>query len=150
MALDAYNRQGYTAVFFFKKSTCDTVTLVFLKFDMQQGALATRQMLKNHSDMRHEHFLNWARDIVMSKQQGHATLSFLKIDMRHQDPPSRAPHLARDPSCHSRPLAEGGGASSFGTRPQGQSVPHTSDRAGWPPPDSQGLTVRGALKGGGS
>ena len=33
------------------------------KFDMQQGALETRQRLKTHSDMQHEDFLNLTREM---------------------------------------------------------------------------------------
>ena len=36
------------------------------------------------------HFLNSTGDMGNNKRQRHATLTFLKIDMRHQDPPSRA------------------------------------------------------------
>ena len=43
--------------------------------------------------MQHEHFLNLTRDMVISKRQGHATLPFPKIDMRHQNPPHQGPHL---------------------------------------------------------
>ena len=39
----------------------------------------------------HGHFLNSTGEMGISKQQGHVTLAFLKICIRHQDPPSRAP-----------------------------------------------------------
>ena len=45
---------------------------------------------KQDSDMRHGYFLHSTCDMVENKGQRHATLAFLKIDMRHQDPPSRA------------------------------------------------------------
>ena len=66
---------------------------MFLKFDMRQGALVTRQGHKSHSDMRHEHFLNSTGDMGINKRQRHSTLAFLKIDRRHGHPPSRAPNL---------------------------------------------------------
>ena len=50
-----------------------------------------RQGGTNYSDMGHSHFLNSTRDTVENKRQGHATLLFLKFDMRHWGPPSRAP-----------------------------------------------------------
>ena len=43
--------------------------------------------------MGHGHFLNSTGDKGGIKRQRHVTLAFLKIDMRHQDPPSRAPAL---------------------------------------------------------
>ena len=46
---------------------------------------------KMDSDMRHGYFLNSTCDMVENKGQRHATSDFLKIDMRHQVPPSRAP-----------------------------------------------------------
>ena len=46
---------------------------------------------KKDSDMRHGYFLNSTCDMVENKGQRHATLAFLKIDMQHQDSPSRAP-----------------------------------------------------------
>ena len=49
---------------------------MFLKFDMRQGALVTRQGLKNHSDMRHEHFLKSTRDKEIMLLQRHVTLTF--------------------------------------------------------------------------
>ena len=45
--------------------------------------------------MGHSLFLNSTFDMGINKRQGHGTLSFLKIDMRHGDPPSRAPHMLR-------------------------------------------------------
>ena len=53
-----------------------------------------RQENKNDSDMRHAHFLNLTCDKEENKRQRHVTLSFLKFDMRHGDPPSRAPCMA--------------------------------------------------------
>ena len=44
-------------------------------------------------------FLNSTCDNVDNKQQGHATLPFLKIDMRHWGAPSRAPTM-HAPSAH--------------------------------------------------
>ena len=41
--------------------------------------------------MGHSLFLNSTFDKGINKQQGHATLAFLKIDMLHGDPLSRAP-----------------------------------------------------------
>ena len=41
--------------------------------------------------MGHCKFLNSTGDMGNNKRQRHATLAFLKIDMRHQDLPSRAP-----------------------------------------------------------
>ena len=73
---------------------------MFLKFDMQHGASVTRQGHKNHSNMRHDHFLNLTGDKGINKRQRHATLAFLKIATRHGDPlsppppPSRAPFFA--------------------------------------------------------
>ena len=46
---------------------------------------------KKDSDMGHGHFLNSTGNKGNIKRQRLATLAFLKIDMRHQDPPSRAP-----------------------------------------------------------
>ena len=50
---------------------------------------------KKDSDMRHDYFLNSTYDIGGNKRQRHATLAFLKIDMRHRDPQSRAPLYIR-------------------------------------------------------
>ena len=48
--------------------------------------------------MGHSLLLNQTCDIGENKGQGHATLPFLKIDMRHWGPPSRAPqrHIQRN------------------------------------------------------
>ena len=46
---------------------------------------------KNCSDMGHSHFLNPTCDIGGNKRQGHATLPFLKIDMRHWGAPIKGP-----------------------------------------------------------
>ena len=43
------------------------------------------------SDMGHCKFLNLTGGMGNNKRQRHVTLAFLKIDMRHQDLPSRAP-----------------------------------------------------------
>ena len=40
----------------------------------------------NNSDLGHLHYLNLTGDRGRIKRQRHATLAFLKIDMRHQDP----------------------------------------------------------------
>ena len=55
-----------------------------------------RQENKTDSDMRHAHFLNSTCDMEENKRQRHVTLPFLKMDMRHRDPPplSRAPHVS--------------------------------------------------------
>ena len=53
-----------------------------------------RQGGKNYSDMGHSLFFNSTCDVVENKRQGHATLPFLKFDMRHWGPPSRGPLLA--------------------------------------------------------
>ena len=50
-----------------------------------------RQGGKNYSDMGHSLFLNSTCDIEENKRQGHATLPFLKFNMRHWGPQSRAP-----------------------------------------------------------
>ena len=42
---------------------------------------------KKDSDMRHDYFLNSTCDIGENKRQRHATETFLKIDMRHREPP---------------------------------------------------------------
>ena len=55
--------------------------LLIIKIDMRQEALLTREELKIHSDMRHEHLFNLTRVIGISKRQGHATLPLLKIDI---------------------------------------------------------------------
>ena len=47
------------------------------------------------------HFLNSTGDMGNNKRQRHATLSFLEIDMRHQDPLSRAPKVGGNLSCSS-------------------------------------------------
>ena len=47
-----------------------------------------------YSDMGHWHFLNSTGDIGNDRLQRHAALAFLKIDMRHQDPLSRAPVMS--------------------------------------------------------
>ena len=52
--------------------------------DMRHGG-------KKDTDMRHGYFLNLTCDMVENKGHRHPTLAFLKIDMQHQDPPSRAP-----------------------------------------------------------
>ena len=44
--------------------------------------------------MGHWSFLNSTGDRESIKRQRHVTLAFLKIDMRHQDLPSRAPITA--------------------------------------------------------
>ena len=53
-----------------------------------------RHWLKYWSDMGYWHFLNSTGDSGNIKQQRHETLVFLKIDMRHQDPPPprQGPH----------------------------------------------------------
>ena len=66
----------------FLNSTCD-----IRLSDMRHGG-------KKDSDMRHGYFLNSTCDMVENKGQRHATLAFLKIDMQHQDPPSRAPQYS--------------------------------------------------------
>ena len=45
--------------------------------------------------MGHWHFLNSTGDRGNIKRQRHATLAFLRIDMQHQHPPSRAPLICR-------------------------------------------------------
>ena len=54
-----------------------------------------RQGVENYSSMGHNLFLKstYACVIVENKQQGHATLSFLKFDMRHWGPPIKGPSL---------------------------------------------------------
>ena len=44
-------------------------------------------------DIGHGHFFNSTGDKGNFKRQRHETLSFLKIDMRHGDAPSRALEL---------------------------------------------------------
>ena len=56
--------------------------------------------------MGHGHLLNLTGDKGNFKRQRHAALSFLKIDMRHQAPLSRAPTV--DVVC-SRPTCKGAG-----------------------------------------
>ena len=56
-------------------STCD-----IRLSDMRHGG-------RMESDMRHGYFLNSTCDMVENKGQRHATLAFLKIDMRHGGPP---------------------------------------------------------------
>ena len=63
---------------FFLNSTCD-IELI----DMRQG-------FQRESAMRQGNFLNLTCDMSIIKQQGHATLAFLKIDRPHEEPPSRA------------------------------------------------------------
>ena len=48
-----------------------------------------RQGSKHDSDMRVIHFLKSTCDMEENKRQRHVTLPFLKIDMRHGDPPPR-------------------------------------------------------------
>ena len=50
------------------------------------------------------HFLNSTCNIGEKKRQGHATLAFLKIDMRHRDPPSRAPVISHQPAFWEQPV----------------------------------------------
>ena len=50
-----------------------------------------RQGFQKYSNMRQAYFLNSTCDMAINKRQRHVTLSFLKIDRRHEDPPSRAP-----------------------------------------------------------
>ena len=45
--------------------------------------------------MGHGHLLSATGDKGNIKRHRHAKLAFLKIDMRHQDPRSRAPKVAR-------------------------------------------------------
>ena len=65
----------------FLNSTCDMEPI-----DMWQG-------FHTYIDMRQGYFLNLTCDMAINKRQRHATLAFLKIDRRHQDPPSRAPFV---------------------------------------------------------
>ena len=44
----------------------------------------------DNNDMGHWHSLNFTGCRGNTKRQRHATLAFLRIDMRHQEPPSRA------------------------------------------------------------
>ena len=44
--------------------------------------------------MGYGHLLNLSCDMGSFKQQRDATLPILKIDMRHKDPPSKAPEKA--------------------------------------------------------
>ena len=39
--------------------------------------------LTNYSNMGHSHFLNFTCDSGENKRQGHAALTFRKIDIRH-------------------------------------------------------------------
>ena len=66
----------------FLDSTCDIELS-----DMRQGG-------KNYSDMGHGLFLNLTCDIVENKRQRHATLPFLKFDMRHWGPPIKGPSVS--------------------------------------------------------
>ena len=50
-----------------------------------------RQGVKNYSNMGHSLVLKSTCDIVENKRQGHATLPFLKFDMRHWGPPIKGP-----------------------------------------------------------
>ena len=52
--------------------------------DMRQGS-------PKYSNMRHGYFVNLTCDMGKNQRHRHAMLTFLKIDMRHGDPPSRAP-----------------------------------------------------------
>ena len=67
------------------------MTWPFLKFDMRYRAYGHATGAKHYSDMLHSLFLNSTCDIGEKRRQGHATLPFLIIDMRHLGPPSRAP-----------------------------------------------------------
>ena len=69
---------------------------MFLKLDMQHGALVSRQGHKSHSDMRHVHFLNSTGDMGINKRQRHATLAFFLNRQATWAPPPRPrlrPHL---------------------------------------------------------
>ena len=50
-----------------------------------------RQGVINYSNMGHSLVLKSTCDIVENKRQGHATLPFLKFDMRHWGPPIKGP-----------------------------------------------------------
>ena len=54
----------------------DRATCPFLKFDMRQ-----------------DYFLDTTCDMSINKLQRHAPLAFLKINTRHGEPLSRAPHV---------------------------------------------------------
>ena len=69
----------------------DRATRAFLKFDT--GFSDMQQGLINYSDMGQSHFLNSTYDIGEKKGQGHATLPFLKIDIRHWGSPIKGPFL---------------------------------------------------------
>ena len=48
-------------------------------------------MAHDYSDMGHSFYLKSTDDIPKNKRQGHATLPFLKIDMRHFGSPLKGP-----------------------------------------------------------
>ena len=52
-----------------------------------------RQGFQKYSDMRQAYFLNSTCDMAINKRQRHATLPFLKIDMRHWGPPIKGPYI---------------------------------------------------------
>ena len=58
-----------------------------------------RQGGKHYSDMGHSLFLNSTCDILENKQQGHATLPFLKFNMRHRGPPIKGPCIGIGTFC---------------------------------------------------
>ena len=74
------------------------VTWTFLKIDMQhQQGLGTCDM-RAKSDMGHTILFNLTCDVGGNKRQRHATLSIIKIDMRHWGPQSRAPSNSPPPA----------------------------------------------------
>ena len=72
-----------------------------------------RQGLKNYSEMGHDLFLNSTFDIGINKGQRHATLAFLKIDMRPRPiqltPPPPSPPCPDCSSCPAPPGRDAGG-----------------------------------------
>ena len=66
-----------------------------------------RQGGKKYSDMGHSLFLNSTCDIEENKRQGHATLPFLKFDIRHWGPPIKGPSETIDPQPPKHTTQEG-------------------------------------------
>ena len=71
-------------------------TWPFLKFHKTTCTVETVTWGQEFSDMGHGNLLNSTRNQRNSKRQRHQTLEFIKIDMRHQDPTSRAPVSIKD------------------------------------------------------
>ena len=69
----------------------DRATPLFLKFAYDMEPIDMRQGFQKYNDMRQAYFLNSTCNMAINKRQRHVTLAFLKIDMRHWEPPIKGP-----------------------------------------------------------